>query len=206
MSVVFKVSQREKVGQKGFLRQQREDGFIPGVVYGGDDSPVAITVLEKELQKALCLASFQNRVHTLSFSDGRTEKALVREVSVHPVKDNLRHIDFLRVRKGVRVHVTLPIVFKDEEVSPGIKRGGILNIVVQALDVSALIEDIPEMVSFSLADKKVGDSVHLADLNLPSSIKILKLKLDATVATIVAPSGMVDEQEETTAEDLAPDA
>lgn len=197
MSVVLSVSLREKVGQKGALRSQRASGFVPGVVYGAKKDPVPISFSAKELKKAISQSSFQSHVHTLSFEDGAQEKVLLRDAFFHPVTDALHHIDFLRVEKGARVHVTLPISFKDEALCLGIKRGGILNVVVHALDVSALVEDIPEGFEISLKDKQVGDSIHLSDLNVASSIKVLKLKESATIATVAAPSGMVDEEGKT---------
>ena len=189
MSTVLSASIREGVGVKGTVRGLRRQGFIPAVVYGGTQAPEAIYLCTKSFDKEMGKKSFRNHVYTLEIADGPSPKVLIRDITFHPVKDTVSHIDFLRVTGGTRIVLTVPLVFTDEDTCPGLKRGGILNSVFHNLEVSVPADDIPERFVCSLKGKNVGDAIHLSDLDIPSSVKILKLKPETTLANIAAPSG-----------------
>lgn len=184
-----------QLGTKGDVRKARLEGFVPGIIYGGKEAPQPINVVRKELEKKMHAATFASHVHDVQL-EGKPVKVLVRQVDMHPVKDIPTHIDFLRVVKGVRTTVSLPLMFKDEELSPGLKRGGVLNVVVKRLAVSVLAEEAPESLSVSLKGFLTGQSIHLSDINIPEGVKVLRMKPETTIATILAPSGLESEDAE----------
>ena len=196
MSATLKVSLRQEVRRKGASRALRREGFVPGIVYGGEDAPQAVSICAKALGNTLQQIS-RNHVHTLDIEGQKPQKVLLRDVSLHPVKDTPSHVDFLRVTQGTQVIVTVPLVVKDEVLCPGLKRGGILNMVVQTLEVSVPADNIPEKFTLSLEGKNVGDAIHLSEIGIPAFVKVLRLKSTTTVATIVAPSSSEEPAEST---------
>jgi large subunit ribosomal protein L25 len=199
MTLVIDANVRENTGQKGVLRALRKESRIPGVVYGGKKQDAFVSVERNALIKHMQKSGYLSRVYALSV--GKTQdKVLIRDVQMDPVRDTPIHIDFMRVAPGTQVHVSIPLQFKDMEASPGIKRGGILNVVVHNLEVSADADAIPGEITISLAGRKVGESIHLSDITLPEKIRILHLKDDQTLATIVSPSGLTSSDAEEAAE------
>lgn len=197
-SVVLKAQVRE-TGTKGRVRSARTAGWVPGIVYGGGRKPQAVSVVAKELDKELDNKTFYSHVHQLEI-DGATEKVLVREVTLHPVKDTPRHIDFMRVTAGTRVVLSLPLIYEDEDQCPGLKRGGVLNTVVTKLLISAEADNIPDSLHVSLKDYVIGQSIHLSDVTVPESARVLKMTPQTTLATILSPSGLTSADSEENAE------
>ncbi len=195
MSTALKVCVREHVGSKGFARALRREGFVPAIIYGGQEAPQAVSVCAKALDKKMDEPSFRNHVHVLDIDGKHSQKVLVRDITFHPVKDTPSHVDFFRLSQGAHIVLTVPLVFEGEDQCPGIKRGGILNIVHQALEVSVPAEAIPEKFVISLKDRALGDAIHLEDINIPSSVKVLRLQPKTTLANIVAPAAEKDESE-----------
>lgn len=210
MSTTFEATIRPNPGQKGEIRALRLDGQVPGVLYGAGKDPVSFALSMKVLRKAISEKGFLSGLHTLEI-DKKKEQVLVRDVQFHPVKDIPIHLDFMRVGKGTLVHVAIPLNFTNEDKAPGIKRGGILNTVVHAIDVMVKAQEIPEQIEFSLEGRDIGESVHLSDLTLPKGVEVMHLKDNQTLATIVAPSGLTSEEatsgtEESETEEDASDA
>ena len=178
---------REQVG-KGASRSLRRQGRVPAVIYGNKQDPVSIHLEEKELTRQLMTGHFMNSVVMVSVG-GRAVRTLPKDVAFHPVSDRPIHVDLLRIGEHSQVHVAVPVVFTDEADSPGIERGGVLNIVQHELELVVDAADIPSEISISLKGLEVGESIHVSALVLPNGAKAAA-EDDATIATIVAPSAL----------------
>jgi large subunit ribosomal protein L25 len=179
---------REKVG-KGASRVLRRAGRTPAVVYGGNIEPMAIHLEEKALRKALGTGHFFNSIVELTVGD-TVVRTLPKDVAFHAVSDRPEHVDFLRVSATHAVHVKVPVLFINEDASPGIKKGGVLNIVAHELELIAIPEAIPDDITVDLTGLDVGASIHMHDIAVPAGCKVVTHEADATIATIVAPSAL----------------
>jgi large subunit ribosomal protein L25 len=187
---------RERAG-KGASRALRREGRVPAVIYGDNKEPVTIHVEEKALVKALMTGHFSNSVVEVTV-DGKTERTLPKDVAFHPVTDRPLHVDFMRLSKGATVHVEVPVVFINEEASPGLKRGGVLNIVRHELELICESDKIPDDIQIDVTGYDVGDSIHISAVTLPAGSKSAITDRDFTIATVVAPSGMKSQEGDTT--------
>ena len=188
---------RERAG-KGASRALRRDGRVPAVVYGNNETPLSIHVEEKALVKALSGGHFTNSVVMVEAGKGPI-RTLPKDVQFHPVTDRPLHVDFLRISEHAKVTVAVPIRFVDEELSKGIKRGGVLNAVRHELELVCDAAEMPEEVRISLAGLDIGDSLHISAVTLPPGTESAITDRDFTVATIVAPSGVKAEAAEAAA-------
>ncbi len=179
---------RDRAG-KGASRALRREGRVPAVIYGNKEEPVSIHIEEKFLNKQLSTGHFMNTVVMLDIG-GKTVRTLPKDVAFHPVTDRPLHVDFLRISEHAKVHVEVPVHFVDEETSPGIKRGGVLNIVRHELELVCDAAEIPDQVDISLAGFDVGDSIHISAVKLPKGVESAITDRDFTIATIVAPSAL----------------
>ncbi|HEX8302903.1 50S ribosomal protein L25/general stress protein Ctc [Sphingomonas sp.] len=175
---------RDRVG-KGASRALRREGRVPAVIYGNNQEPTGIHVSERELMKLLMTGHFMNSVVMVA-----GERTLPKDVAFDVVSDRPIHVDFLRIGEHSSVHVNVPILFVDEEQSPGIKRGGVLNIVRHELELICDAAEIPDDITISLAGVEVGDSIHISAVTLPSGAKSAITDRDFTIATVVAPSAL----------------
>jgi large subunit ribosomal protein L25 len=189
---------RERAG-KGASRAHRRDGRVPAVIYGDKQDPIAIHVEERVLVKMLQTGHFMNSVIELDVA-GAKHRTLPRDVQFHPVTDRPIHVDFLRVGTDATITVAVPVRFTDEEQSPGLKRGGILNIVRHEVEVTCPANDIPDDLVVSLAGFDVGESIHISAFNLPANVKPTITDRDFTVATIATPSALRSEEDAASAE------
>ena len=188
---------RERAG-KGAARMLRRQGRVPAVVYGNKEEPLAIHLEEKLLVKALSTGHFMNSVVMID-AGGATTRTLPKDVQFDPVSDRPLHVDFLRISEHAKVSVAVPINFTDEEKSPGLKRGGVLNAVRHDLELVCDAAEIPEEIEISLAGLDIGDSLHISAVTLPPGTESAITDRDFTVATIVAPSGVKSEAAEAAA-------
>jgi large subunit ribosomal protein L25 len=179
---------RDRAG-KGASRAMRREGRVPAVIYGNKQEPLAISLEDKALFKAMANGHFMNTVVMID-GVGQAIRTLPKDVQFHPVTDRPLHVDFLRIGEHTTVHVNVPVVFADEELSPGIKRGGVLNIVTHELELVCDAAEIPEQIAISLAGLEVGATIHIADVKLPAGASVAHAETDFTVATIVAPSAL----------------
>lgn len=186
---------RDRAG-KGASRALRREGRTPAVIYGGNEAPVAIHLEEKALNKALGTGHFFNSVVELTV-DGQTLRTLPKDVAFHPVSDRPLHADFLRISKDSVVHVDVPVVFINEAKSPGLKKGGILNVVRHELEMICSPDSIPDDIIVDVSGYEVGDSIHISAVTLPAGVKPASDR-DFTIATIVAPSALKSEEGDTT--------
>ena len=183
---------RERAG-KGASRALRREGRVPAVIYGGNEEPVAIHVEEKLLIKQLGTGHFFNSIVEVEVG-GKTVRTLPKDVAFHPVSDRPLHADFLRLSANATVHVNVPVVFANEEASPGLKRGGVLNIVRHELELICQADKIPDDIAIDVTGLEVGASIHISHVKLPAGSKSAITDRDFTIATIVAPSGLRSEE------------
>jgi len=203
-TVVIPVSRRAKVG-KGAARAARRAGSIPGVVYGLAADPVSVAVEELSLNRLISQPGFFAQLFILDV-EGEKMNVLARDLQVHPVTDRPMHIDFLRVAADVLIAVEVPAVFLNEEECPGLREGGILNIVRHAVEVSCRPDSIPEQIEIDLSGYEVGDSIHISSVSLPDGVTPTITDRDFTVATIAAPTKVIEVAEEETGEEAAEEA
>ena len=186
---------RDRAG-KGASRALRREGRVPAVVYGEKKEPLSIHVEEKLLTRMLSTGHFMNSVIMIDY-EGKPQRTLPKAVDFHPVTSRPIHVDFLRISEHTKVHVAVPVRFDNEEASPGLKRGGVLNVVQHELELVCDAAHIPNEIHISLDGLDLGDSVHIGEVNLPEGVLPANQDEDFTVATIVAPSAMKAEEEET---------
>ncbi|HEX7853621.1 MAG TPA: 50S ribosomal protein L25/general stress protein Ctc [Sphingobium sp.] len=179
---------RDRAG-KGASRALRREGRVPAVIYGMNEEPQMVHVEEKLLNKLLGTGHFFNSVVMVEVG-GKQVRTLPKDVAFHPVSDRPLHADFLRVSEHATVQVNVPVVFINEEKSPGIKRGGVLNIVTHELGLIVDAAEIPDDITVDLTGLEVGASIHLSDITLPKGAKSADHDDSITVATIVAPSAL----------------
>ncbi|WP_310532045.1 50S ribosomal protein L25/general stress protein Ctc, partial [Novosphingobium sp.] len=185
---------RDRAG-KGASRALRREGRVPAVVYGNNEDPQSIHIEEKELRRQLGTGHFFNSIVEISVG-GTTVRTLPKDVAFHPVSDRPLHVDFLRISKDHKVHVNVPVHFINEEASPGLKRGGVLNIVRHELDLVCDPESIPDEVAIDVTGFDLGASIHISHVTLPAGAVSAITDRDFTIATIVAPSGLRSEASE----------
>ena len=179
---------RERAG-KGASRELRRDGRVPAVIYGGKEEPLAIHVEAKELVRQLGTGHFMNSIVMIDVG-GKSVRAIPKDVALHPVSDRPLHADFLRLGKDAKIQVLVPVVFVNEEASPGLKKGGVLNVVRHELDLVCESDKIPDDIQIDVTGLEVGDSIHISAIALPAGSESAITDRDFTIATIVAPSGM----------------
>jgi large subunit ribosomal protein L25 len=188
---------RDRAG-KGASRALRRDGRVPAVVYGDKKEALSIHVEEKLLTKMLHTGHFMNSVVMVEIG-GKANRTLPKAVDFHPVTSRPIHVDFLRISEHAQVNVNVPVRFDNEEASPGLKRGGVLNIVVHDLALVCDAAEIPNEIHIPLDGLEIGDSIHISQVKLPKGAKPANADEDFTVATIVAPSAMKQTEEEAAA-------
>ncbi len=188
---------RDRAG-KGASRALRRDGRVPAVVYGEKKNSLSIHVEEKLLSKMLHTGHFMNSVVMIDFA-GKAHRTLPKAIDFHPVSSRPIHVDFLRIGEHTKVHVNVPVRFDNEDASPGLKRGGVLNVVQHELELVCDAAHIPSEIHVPLDGLEIGDSIHISQVKLPEGSMPAIEDRDFTVATIVAPSAMKSEEEEAAA-------
>ena len=187
---------------KGASRSLRRAGRVPAVVYGEKAPQEMISLEARELRRVLQSARFFSTLCNLQMN-GEAVRVLPREVQLHPVTDEPLHVDFVRVGRGATIAVTVPVVFAHEDVSRGLKRGGVLNIVRRELELLCPADAIPGEIVVDLKDADIGDSLHISQVTLPEGVRPAITDRDFTIATISAPTVIRDEEEEAEAAEEA---
>lgn len=188
--IELKATARPKSG-KGAARAERRAGRIPGVIYGDKKPPMPISVDANELTKRIYAGHFLTTIYNVEI-EGAKHRVIPRDFHLDPVTDWPIHVDFLRLGEGATVRVSVPLHVKGADVSPGIKRGGTVNIVTHTVELECPPENIPQFLEIDVAPLQINQSVHLSDITLPQGVKSLT-QAHATLVTIVPPSGMSDE-------------
>jgi large subunit ribosomal protein L25 len=177
---------------KGSARATRRAGRIPAIVYGGDKEAVLISLEARELGRVLARPGFFNHIVEIGI-DGETHRTLPREVQYHPVTDVPLHLDFQRVGAGSQVTVAVPVVFINQEQAPGLRRGGILNIVRHEIEMVCSADSIPERIVADLTGLDIGDSLHIGAVEMPAEARPVIQERDFTIASIAASSAVREE-------------
>jgi large subunit ribosomal protein L25 len=198
--VTLSAETRDRAG-KGGARATRRDGLVPGVIYGNKQAPLSIAIQPRALWAQMNTPGLRSRLFDIAVN-GTVERALCRDIQKHKVSGQPLHVDFLRVSADAKVHVKVAVHFTNQDKSPGLKRGGVLNIVAHELEIIAPASDIPSELVVDLSGLEIGTSIHLSTLNLPEGVSVVTHEKDATIATIASPtvSSSVDAAAETTGE------
>jgi large subunit ribosomal protein L25 len=190
-TTTLRAEPRDRAG-KGAARAARRSGRVPGVLYGEGKPATMITLDPKELSKEVARPGFFARLLNVQL-DGTTHRTLPRDVQLDPINDHPIHADFLRVSAGTKITVAVPVKFTGQESSPGIRRGGMLNIVRHEIDLVCPVESIPDVLTISLEGTEIGDSIHITSVKLPEGTRPT-ITRNFTVASIAAPTAVREEQ------------
>ncbi len=188
--VSLAVEARDRAG-KGSARAARREGRVPAVIYGNKEAAEVITVQDKLLNSELAKGKFLSTVYDLRIGD-RVERVLPRDVQFHPVTDRALHVDFLRIAKDGLILVQVPVAFVNQADSPGLKRGGVLNIVRHEIELKCPADAVPEAITIDLAGLDIGASVHINSVTLPEGAKPTITDRNFTVATIAPPTTVAE--------------
>ena len=173
----------------GATNKLRSDGFIPAILYGGKDSNQKISIEKKAIRDVINSDNFLSKVLELEI-EGKKEKVLPREVSYHVVSDEPIHIDFMRVLSGKKIIIDIPVIFKNHPDSPGLKRGGVLNIVRRTIELKCPGENIPTDITIDLTGTDIGTSIKISSVKLPENVFPTITDRDFVIATVAAPTVM----------------
>lgn len=204
-NAVLNAETRKNAGT-GAARALRRAGKIPAILYSKGEQAIGLALPEKDLRLQYIKGRFRSRIIELKI-DGKSVKALPRDVQFHPVTDKIEHVDFQKVTPGVTLHVFVPVKFIGMDKSPGIKRGGVLNAVRHEIEFICTPETIPHHIEVSVAELDIGGSVHINEVKLPAGITAT-IKRNFTVATVAGRSAQMEVEEEVkpAAEALTPEA
>jgi large subunit ribosomal protein L25 len=191
-TATLNASVRENAG-KGVARALRREGRVPGVVYSHGKAPISISLKLNELTHEYQRGRFRSRLIDLKLDNNQTVKALPKDLQFHPVTDIIEHVDFIRVEAGAQLRVQIPVRFLNQDKSPGLKRGGVLNVVRHEIEFTCSPESIPAHIDVSVEGMEIGQSVHINDLKLPAGV-VPVIKRNFTIAAV---AGRKAEEEET---------
>jgi large subunit ribosomal protein L25 len=193
----LKAEARDRVG-KGAARAIRRQDKVPAVIYGERKPPIPITLPQREMTQRLHAGGFLTHLVEIEI-DGEKIRTIPRDYQLDPVRDFLIHVDFLRVGEGARLSLDVPVHFKNSADSPGLKRGGVLNIVRHTVELVVPVDAIPEFIEVDLTGLEIGDSVHISAITLPEGVTPTITDRDFTIATIAGAASMKPEGEEAAA-------
>ena len=176
---------------KGAARALRRAGRLPGVVYDSKGESSSFSLDYRAVERRYLTGSFLSTPLDLSV-DGEVVRVLPKQVQLHPVRDDLLHVDFLRLDKGAVIAVEVPVHFLNEEESPGLKRGGVLNVVRHTVELNCPADAIPEFIEVNLTGAEIGDSIHISAVQLPDKVTPVIRDRDFTIAGVVAPAVLPD--------------
>jgi large subunit ribosomal protein L25 len=185
---------RDRAG-KGAARESRRNGRVPAVIYGDKKEPTLISLDPKEIDRHIHKKTFYATLLDVDLK-GTKHRVLPRDVQFDPVTDRTLHVDFQRIGKDTKVHVNVPVVFRNEAASPGIKRGGVLNIVRHEIEFICSPDAIPQAIEVDLTGLEIGGSIHISSVKLPDNAQLAVRERDFTVVSIGAPTGLKAEQQE----------
>ncbi|WP_424628023.1 50S ribosomal protein L25/general stress protein Ctc [Bradyrhizobium sp. SYSU BS000235] len=186
----LKATARPKAG-KGAARAERRAGRVPAVIYGDNQPPLTISLDDKMLRQNIFAGHFLTTLFNIDL-DGKKHRVIPRDYSLDPVKDFPLHVDFLRLGQGATIRVSVPLHVSGTEVSPGVKRGGTVNIVNHTVELEADVEHIPQFIEVDVSKLEINNSIHLSDVALPKGVKAVS-RDDQTLVTVVPPSGYGEE-------------
>src|SRR3984957_1418610 len=186
----LKATARPSVG-KGAARAERRAGRVPGVIYGNNQPPTPISVDDRELRQRILAGRFLTTIYDIDL-EGKKHRVIPRDFHLDPVRDFPVHVDFMRLGEGATIRVSVPLHVIKSEASPGVKRGGTVNIVTHTIDLECSVDNIPQYLEADVSSLEISHSLHLSDIKLPAGVKTLARE-DITLVTIVPPSGYAEE-------------
>ena len=192
MSEVHTISanKRDRAG-KGAARATRREGHVPGVIYGNKQSPLLIALDPREIDREIHKKGFYTTLFDLKVG-GDAHRVLARDIQFDPVTDRVLHADFMRVTDTTRVRVHIPVAFTNEGLSPGIKRGGVLNVMRHDIECYCSAGNIPQSITVDVAELDIGDSVHISMVKLPQGLRPVITDRDFTIASVAPPTVVVE--------------
>lgn len=194
MSEIQELTARMRTGTgKGPAYQTRRQGLVPGIVYGGGFAPETVAVDRQQLERHASTGTFLTTLFMLDVS-GKKTRVIPRDVQLDPASDRPLHVDFMRLPEGAQIRLAIPVRFKGQESSPGIKRGGVLNIVRHEVELLCPADNIPPFIEGDLSNLDIHDTLHISAFKLPEGVKVTIRERDFTVASIVAPTSVIEEQ------------
>ena len=202
-AITIAAEPRDRAG-KGAARATRRAGRVPAVIYGDKQAPVLVSMDDKAIRAMLRDPSYSTRTYAVTV-DGANHTVLARDVQLDPVTDDPIHVDFLRIGRDTTLTIEVPCEFINGEHSPGLRRGGVLNIVRHEVEVLCAANAIPEAIVVDLAGFDLGDSIHISQVTLPDGVRPTITDRDFTIATIAAPSAVKSEASESSADEEAED-
>ena len=179
--------------ENGSNKTLLKKGFVPGIIYGKGSDPTKIAFENKALNQLMRSGSFYTKIIELKI-EGKIEKILPKQLQYHPVTDKLIHFDFLRVKEDTKVTVEVPIEFLNQDICPGLKKGGVLNLVRRLIELNCNASNIPDKLQFDLGEKDIGDAIKISNIDLPEGVKPTITDRDFVVATLVPPTIEVEEE------------
>jgi large subunit ribosomal protein L25 len=191
--IVLNVQVRERTGTGG-ARAARREGLVPGILYGGDKDPVAISVRANEFRKALYTGKLLGHLVTLKYGE-ETQPVIAKAVDMHPVTDEPWHFDLYRVDEHQQIKIAVPVHFQNQEASPGLKRGGSLTIALHEVTLSCPADQIPEEIVHDLTGLEIGDAIRASDLKLPQGVQVA-IDGSTVVASVASASAQMAEEAE----------
>lgn len=195
---------------KGAARQARRNGYVPGIVYGGGEKPVPLNLKMNELRKRLQAGRFLSTLFNLKVEGMNDVRVICRSVQREVVKDLPSHVDFMRLNRTSEINLFIPVTFVNEELSPGLKRGGVLTVVRSEVELIVTAGNIPEEITGDLTGLNVGDILTISNIELPDGARPKITDRDFVIANISAPSGLrsagqAETEEEAEADEAAPE-
>jgi large subunit ribosomal protein L25 len=197
--ISFTAEKRERAG-KGVARALRREGLVPAVIYGDNKEPEGVSLSRKDFTKLYNTGRLMSTLLDIEV-DGKKTRVLTRDLQLHPVRDDIMHADFLRLSKGTKIAVEVQVIFLNEDTCPGLKTGGVLNVVRYTVELNCPADSIPESIEVDLASVNMGDSVHISDITLPDGVVPVISDRDFTIATIAVPAGGAGDDSETDGEE-----
>lgn len=189
--IVLNVEVRDRTGTGG-AREARRGGLVPGILYGGDKAPVAIAVRENEFRKALYTGKLLGHLVTLKYGD-ESQPVIAKDIQFHPVTDNPYHFDLMRVDEKGTVRINVPVHFKGQDVSPGMKKGGSLEIVRHEVELECPANAIPEELIVDISTREMGETIRMSDIELPKGVSPVVGDRDFVIATLKVSSAALSE-------------
>lgn len=197
--ISFTAEKRERAG-KGVARALRREGLVPAVIYGDNKEPEGVSLSRKDFTNLYNTGRLMSTLLDIEV-DGKKTRVLTRDLQLHPVRDDIMHADFLRLSKGTKIAVEVQVVFLNEDTCPGLKTGGVLNVVRYTVELNCPADSIPDSIEVDLASVNMGDSVHISDITLPDGVVPVISDRDFTIATIAVPAGGAGDDSETDGEE-----
>jgi len=185
------IAKKRETKSKGAINKLRREGFVPAVLYGGTEKNQKISLKKDSIKSLINSENFLSNLLNLNI-DGKEEKVIPRDISFHPLSDEPTHIDFLRIVKGKKIVLEIPVNFINADKSPGLKKGGVLNIVRRKVELNCPTENIPDQITVDLDNSEIGTSIKISSITLPENVEPTIKDRDFVIATVASPTIVVE--------------